>query len=230
MAAFAGLSSVREGHRSPAPVISFCCVPSCLPPEMAESGARAFHLQHFQNGVRPCWLAVLRKCFPDLHLTDVALPSKALCRKQGTQLQLDVAAVLSLYHPYTGKLRTVHSCQPDPLVGGHPAPTEGAALYLLVTQGLGPHDTLRQLAVLAARAAARVQQSPPAMTPERKRKAVHLLMTRLAEGDAELAQQCPKLAQRLDKARQGAASPATRRCLLSPEAPAALQQLLQPHD
>lgn len=189
-----------------------------------ESCARAFHAQYFQNGVRPAWFAVLRQHFATRQLTAGPLPSKALCRKQGAQLQLDVAAVLHMYDPFTGLLRTVHEHQPDAIVGGYLAPTEGAALYLLVTQGLRPDDTLRHLAVLATREV----PCPPIMTPERKRKAVHLVLTRLAQGDPELAQRCPQLAQRLDKARQGAASPATRRCLLSPEAPAALQQLL--HD
>ena len=185
-----------------------------------ESCARAFHTQYFQNGVRPAWLAVLRQHFATRQLTAGPLPSKALCRKQGSQVQLDVAAVLHMYDPFTGLLRTMQEHQPDPTVGGYPAPSEGAAMFLLVTQGLRPDDTLRHLAVLATR------KVRPIMTPERKRKAVHLVMARLVEGDLELARRCPQLAQRVDKARQGAASPATRRCLLSPEAPAVLQQLL----
>jgi hypothetical protein len=197
-----------------------------------ETRASAFHAQHFQNGVRPSWAAVLHRQWDTLapgHTLEVGpLPSLALCRHQNQMIQLDVAAVLTIYDPFTGKVRStlIDQHQPDPTVGGHPAPTEGAAMYLLATAGLRPNDTLRQLAAVA-RPRQLPAPKPPAMSPERKRKAVHTVLVRLAEGDPELAHRCPKMQQRVMNARQGTASPATRRCLLSPEAPAALQALLK---
>jgi hypothetical protein len=197
-----------------------------------ETRASAFHAQHFQNGVRPSWGAVLRQQWDTLapgHTLEVGpLPSLALCRHQNKMIQLDVAAVLAIYDPFTGKVRStlIDQHQPDPTVGGHPAPTEGAAMYLLATTGLRPDDTLRQLAAVA-RPRQLPAPKPPAMSPERKRKAVHTVLVRLAEGDPELAHRCPKMHQRVVNARDGTASPATRRCLLSPEAPAALQALLK---
>ena len=188
----------------------------------AADQADQFHEKCF-HGVRPVWSVHLAEIVhaQDMTLTVTALPGAKLCRCVGKVVELDVLAVLGVYDPTTGRpydALTEQLHQPDPTVGGHPARTEGAALYLLTAEAIAggrvTDMTLRRLAVVSRK----LQRT--AQTPDRKRKFKKLLEHIYVQGVQStelemrhLKRRFPQKAESIRRALGGNATPTTRRFL-----------------
>jgi len=185
--------------------------------------AQLFHETHFCDQ-RPDWASVLKDSFgtqPDHCFVAHAT--------QATQVPpmrpLNLAAVLAIYDPQTGRVRTELADRPAPTVAGEAAPTEGAALYLLATASLQPDDTTQKLADAARQLDDRRQQRAKRKllldkvaraSPKRKlafqracEGLVNDVFLRLEQGDEKLRERSPQTWARYKRARAGAASPLT---------------------
>ena len=178
------------------------------------SAACRFHETHYQ-GKRPDWSQVLRTTFGSAELAAD---------------HVTVADVLSLYDADTGRLWLAD--EPVPTAGGQPAPTEGAALFLLATAQLQPEDTLPGLVRREQQRRSR-KRKLTTLSPERKVQLIGTIFSGLRHRP-EQAARMPLMAAKLQRAEDGAASPFTgahlRRCLAMPDAPPIMHELarLQP--